>query len=1671
MNFPENMLRILGVVLFFGGRLGSGGAEACAASAREAMPAVAQSLQDFAPDASAMPALRADVVEVRGVWREDGGRVAWRTEAAWGTAGYHVYRIDPDSGGESRLNECLVPASFYRSEAAYEVPDSAACEGDAGTYRLEEVELSGVVFDLGVHSVVFAAAPPLSAPVAVLPPAAAGSLAPLDASSPFTTSSVLRVSLKKEGIYGVGLASIAAGMGLAFEEVQALAEAGMLGFRAQGRPVPVLYDENRERLLFHAVPTECWYTRDAAYLITAGEGLAMPRRQPGATNGETVFPAQIRFEEDRLPLDGAIQKPEDFYYWNYIVATANPASNQVDFAINLDGYEGGALTLRVDLQGWSQILWLNPDHHAEFKLNGTAVGDLAFDNQNVATAELAIPAGIAANGTNTLTVRGALPPGYSHSYFVLDGIAAEYDRTLVPGGETTHVRAGEALAVSAQAFEDPLVLALDGDGWYSEWIADTNGLLPDKAWAVAVSNERFAVIEAAAVPMLEPEPVADHAWFMAATNRIDYVVIAPRALAAEAQALADYRASQGWRTGLAVYEDVCDLLYDGLRTPEAIPELTSYAWAYWAEPPKMAVLAGNGHYDFLEAMSNEVNHLPPLLVQTTDGLFASDERFGDGGGDELPETAIGRLPARTAEELAAMIAKIEAYEADFGAGWQNELAFAADRADAAAGDFPASNMRLANLVAAPYQVSARFDLDTTPIAPARALLLGRFNAGAGFIHYTGHGTSVKWSSLGLLTAADVNALTNERKPVVVSLCCLAGRYEAPGTDSLAERLMQRAAGGGVAVWASSGMARNAPAADLAEAFYADVLQGGSGTLGLSILLARHAVPEDMFNRDTLTTYNLLGDPALRIAGNPGGQPRAPEFAAAEPQSATCRVAMAFAVAATGIPPPVVELQSATAAAGSYAFSAETGQLDYTPPVGDIGAQTFVFRAFNGAGAATQTVVVTVAPGPPHVVFSRAAVNVREAGEGRFYVRLECAPTAAVVAVASRVAGDGNLTVQSGGTQTFTPANWDAWRLVTLAAAEDANETDETATFQVAATGASNRFLEATALDDDFGENLALASRGATISGQGSCLTALAIDGMHAVPGNYAYTIWTNVPPGTMTLDLNPGATVSRVRILNFDWSYRVHRYLIESSPDGTNWTVLADASAEARHGWDDWPVADAAIRYLRFTGLSNSANRAVCIPEWEVYGAAKSNQTINFPDPGTQERTNAVVLSASATSGLPVGFAVTEGPAVLAGATLTFTGTGRVGVAASQPGDENWNPAPDVIRTFQVVLPKSTVMLSTRNVHAREAGEGRLFIRLAQAPEGALSVATTRIGGDTNIVVAAGASLAFNAANWQTWRAVTLVAGEDENAIDETATLRISAPGVAEQYLEATALDDDLGENLALASGGATISGQGSCLTALAIDGVHAVAGNYAYTIWTNSPPGSMTLDLKAGATVSRVRLLNLDWSYRVSCYMIESSPDGTNWTLLADASAEARHGWDDWPVADEAIRYLRFTGLSNSANRAVCVAEWEVLGTRPPLLLGEAGTPDPAPETTAADALDAVPATVATSDDGPDHTNGWAAVDGDANTAWIGSASGGGAWYIAVGYDAARFMTNVRIDLAAGSQTNLFVLHSLDGRDWRDWPANAGTEGVETGFLWLLFPGDENADTVPQVIEIRPQP
>ncbi len=613
-------------------------------------------------------------------------------------------------------------------------------------------------------------------------------------------------------------------------------------------------------------------------------------------------------------------------------------------------------------------------------------------------------------------------------------------------------------------------------------------------------------------------------------------------------------------------------------------------------------------------------------------------------------------------------------------------------------------------------------------------------------------------------------------------------------------------------------------------------------------------------------------------------------------------------------------------------------VEFDPPSGStlaIGAHQVTVTAWDAAGN-TNTCEFTVRVDAARLEVNRADVNVREGGEGRFFVRLDGQPTGTVVVGVSRSGGDTNLWVKGGATRTFKPTNWSAWQAVTLAAGADGNAGDETATFRVTAPGCADQYVTATALDVDLGENLALASGGATIAGTKAKSPAALIDGVHAASTNYGYATWTPAPGGTMTLDLKAAMAVTRVRLLNWDWANQANRYVIESSADGSSWTTVADAGGEGRQGWDDWAVAGDPIRYLRFTGLSNSANGCVMVSEWEVYGtrvAAKADQTIDFPAVGDQYATGSVLLSATASSGLPVGFAVASGPAALDGATLTFTGAGSVTIAASQGGDGSWNAAPEAVRTFAVLEPNPALEVDgTRtNVNVREGGEGRFFVRLGGEPASNVLVTVSRAGGES-IAIQSGMTRTFTPANWSTWQAVVLAAAEDENGTNETATFRISAPGTADRYLPATALDDDIGENLARAAAGGAIAGPGSSRAAQLIDGVHTVSTNYGYTIWTNDPAGTMTLDLKQATVVSRVRLLNWDWVRRVHRYVIESSADGASWTPLADASAEDRQGWDDWAVSNQTARYLRFTGLSSSANGCVLVSELEVYGARAPL-------------------------------------------------------------------------------------------------------------------------------------------
>ncbi|MFC1463096.1 C25 family cysteine peptidase, partial [Verrucomicrobiota bacterium] len=301
----------------------------------------------------------------------------------------------------------------------------------------------------------------------------------------------------------------------------------------------------------------------------------------------------------------------------------------------------------------------------------------------------------------------------------------------------------------------------------------------------------------------------------------------------------------------------------GIETPEAIKAFLAYASRNWSVAPRYVVLAGKGTFDYKGFLGTGDCLVPPMLVATHWGLFASDNWFVDLDDDLLPDIALGRLPAAGAEELGVLVDKIIAYETAAGGEWQKRILLAADNRDSG-GNFTAASEALADRIPAGHDITRSY-LDHTSVSEAREILLGGVDRGVAFMNYFGHGGPDRMAGEGLLKSSDVGSLANgSRLPIVTAMTCFIGRFEMPGYNSLAEQLLLSRAGGSVAVWSPTGMSMNHPAKLLSLEFYSALSRQDGQLLGDAMLTGMRGFAAQSEARSTLAVYGLLGDPALRI---------------------------------------------------------------------------------------------------------------------------------------------------------------------------------------------------------------------------------------------------------------------------------------------------------------------------------------------------------------------------------------------------------------------------------------------------------------------------------------------------------------------------------------------------------------------------------------------------------------------------------------------------------------------------------------------------------------------------------------------------------------------------------------------------------------------------------------
>jgi MYXO-CTERM domain-containing protein len=813
--------------------------------------------------------------------------VSWTTASEVGTLGFDVYRREVGSQNLVRVNEHLLQAVQTAPEGgSYQLLDSGARAGTEYEYVLVEQESNRKRFAHGpflrrafgrpataaLSRTAFFAAEPRAIARRIVPEVRRGAFAGarlLEANG----VSRIKATVGTDGLTTLSATSLAESMGLTLDAAKARIAAGTLKLVLAGAPVAWTPSADGESIEFYGERGRTLYSKESVYLLEAGAGAVMATENTTAPEGAPAasFRTAVKAEEDTfaarvIPLSA----DQDYWFWQVVSPTTpgkTKATVTVAAAELAPGASAGAIT--VEIQGASDE-GVAGEHRALVKVNGTTVGTLEFEGYTLHTETFAVAPGVLVAGENTVEVVGELPAGVDANFMYLNSVELAYDRTFVAAGESLEFASGAAGVIEVTG-----LVSDDVRLWNVTDHANPRSVsgfsVADGALRFAPqANARYLVTSAAGSAPVELWTDAE-VDLKAASNDANYVIITRGDFVTDAARLAAHREAAGLKAKVVDLEDIYDQFSGSQPNPNAIRTFLAYATANWKTAPKYVVLGGAGHYDYRNLRGFGGNVVPPLEVGTDVGLIASDVRYSDVEGDDLvPDLAIGRLPAATAEEFGAIVDKLIAYDTADASDWKNDVVFVADLSDETSNFVKDSEKRVGALPAS-FTVHEVHRTDALPLADARTILLDQFDAGAGWINYLGHGGVDRWArgaaTDGVLMNADAEALTNgARLPLVTAMTCLSSAFDIPGFDAIGEVLVRNPNGGAVAVWGASTSSIHEEARILLDGFIDGTMGDHNRVLGDAVLQASRSFAD----RETenggrmLEMYALLGDPATPL---------------------------------------------------------------------------------------------------------------------------------------------------------------------------------------------------------------------------------------------------------------------------------------------------------------------------------------------------------------------------------------------------------------------------------------------------------------------------------------------------------------------------------------------------------------------------------------------------------------------------------------------------------------------------------------------------------------------------------------------------------------------------------------------------------------------------------------
>jgi len=506
-------------------------------------------------------------------------------------------------------------------------------------------------------------------------------------------------------------------------------------------------------------------------------------------------------------------------------------------------------TLEIALQGFNA-----GPHQVQVSLNGAIVGTLSFNDRVRQVFTLTAPQALLTEGANKVTLQALA--GNSDFSFV-DYIKLTYAHKWEAENNALKFTAPGSSIVTLNGFSGGNIRVVD--------VTDPKAvqeLLAKPAQGNATPTSITVVTPGGGARSLLAFVDTKQASKIAAnkpsslrlsSNQADLVIIGAGDFSSSLQSLQALRQGQGIQTMLVDVEDVYDEFSFGQKSPNALKDFLSYARTNWTKAPRYVLLGGMASFDPRNYMGlGNTDFVPTKIVMTEHLETASDDWFVDFNNDGMPEMALGRLPARNADEAARMVQKLVNYDqAASGAG----VLLVADMNKGF--DFEHNNDLLKSIVPGTTAVQ---DLRRASDPQAKQTLLTALNQGKKLVNYTGHGSVDIWEA-SLLTSTDAAGLANAQKlSLVVAMTCLNGYFFDERFESLAHALVNAQNGGAVAVWSSTGLTEPDPQSLADQELFRQLFAGASVRLGDAALKAKSVITDS----DVRRTWVLIGDPTMRF---------------------------------------------------------------------------------------------------------------------------------------------------------------------------------------------------------------------------------------------------------------------------------------------------------------------------------------------------------------------------------------------------------------------------------------------------------------------------------------------------------------------------------------------------------------------------------------------------------------------------------------------------------------------------------------------------------------------------------------------------------------------------------------------------------------------------------------